>query len=301
MALAIFERVIYYIDGCSNADQIVRLLDIHGGKRTRTRKSATRIIVEPARFEEMNKKGSRAILVTPEWVYSSMKAGKKRPGEYYSPDPSLFFSSVVISAVGLSAQQVDDVRTAISICGGQWAPTITDEITHLIVGPTPGIELDLRPIHVSLGWFLDCRDQGVLLPASSGQSPQPCELGNPSFSAAQRFCESHLSELIVPARGHPSSRVGTQPPHRPLPVLPVELLTRIFIEFRDISQGSWLPHPMAALLPITQVSVRWRTIAHSTTALWTQITLNFHTKSSSVAFIGSLESGRYEVGRSLYR
>ncbi|KAJ7767769.1 hypothetical protein B0H16DRAFT_1520704 [Mycena metata] len=107
MALAIFEGVRYYIDTCSNAEQIAHLLDIHGGKRTArgTRKyasNATRVIVEPTRFEKctrkMRKEDSRALLVTPEWVYTSVKAGNKQPSQYYSPDPSMFFSSVVISA-----------------------------------------------------------------------------------------------------------------------------------------------------------------------------------------------------------
>ncbi|KAJ7767805.1 hypothetical protein B0H16DRAFT_337919, partial [Mycena metata] len=60
------------------------------------------------------------------------------------------------------------------------------------------------------------------------------------------------------------------------PVLPFEVLASIFIEYRDITLDS--PHPMAALLPISQVSGRWRTIAHSTTALWAHITLEFHTQ-----------------------
>ncbi|KAJ7767812.1 hypothetical protein B0H16DRAFT_1787454 [Mycena metata] len=281
MALAIFQGVEYYIDACCNADQIARLLDIHGGKRTRTRKLATRIIVEPAGFKmcarEKKKEGLKAILVTPEWVYSSVKAGNKQPPQHYSPDPSMFFSSVIISAVGLSDSQAASIGAEVARRGGQWLTTLTDNVTHLI----SKTELDFPasdnfyPIHVSHRWVLESLGQGFLLPAAPFEFSPSHEHNNPFFSAARRFCQSIVSQTNAHTTVSISRRtIRLRGPR--LPVLPFEVLSTIFIEFRDITLDSL--HPMAALLPISQVSTRWRTIAHSTTALWAHMTLEFHTQ-----------------------
>ncbi|KAJ7156417.1 hypothetical protein C8R46DRAFT_1356064 [Mycena filopes] len=62
-----------------------------------------------------------------------------------------------------------------------------------------------------------------------------------------------------------------------LPVLPVEVVGEIFLAFHDLyPQES--PHSMLALLKVSQISGRWRAIAHHTTALWTHIALEFHTR-----------------------
>ncbi|KAJ7164074.1 hypothetical protein C8R46DRAFT_1351956 [Mycena filopes] len=62
-----------------------------------------------------------------------------------------------------------------------------------------------------------------------------------------------------------------------LPVLPVEVVGEIFLAFRDLHpQAS--PQSMLALLRVSQISGRWRAIAHHTTALWTHIALDFHTR-----------------------
>lgn len=62
-----------------------------------------------------------------------------------------------------------------------------------------------------------------------------------------------------------------------LPVLPVEVVGEIFLAFRDLSPKE-SPHSMFALLKVSQISGRWRAIAHDTTALWTHIALEFHTR-----------------------
>ncbi|KAJ7767751.1 hypothetical protein B0H16DRAFT_336821 [Mycena metata] len=239
MALAIFEGVEYYIDACSDADQNARLLDIHGGKRTRTRKLATRIIVEPAGFKmcarEKEKEGFKAILVTPEWVYSSVKAGNKQSSNYYSPDPSMVFSSVIISAVGLSDSQAAFIGAEVARRGGQWLAAITDNVTHLI----SKTELDFppsdsfHPLHVSHRWVLECLVQDFLLPTAPFEFSPSHEHNNPSFSAARRFCQSILSQMNVHTTVSISRRTIRLRGSR-LPVLPFEVLAKIFIEFRDI-------------------------------------------------------------------
>ncbi|KAJ7018743.1 hypothetical protein C8F04DRAFT_1271755 [Mycena alexandri] len=168
---------------------ICRLLDSNGAEPAETRNLATRIIVERTRFGKCARKkkeeGLKAILVT--WVYSSVKAGNKRPPQYYSPDPSMFFSSVFMSAVRLQAASV---WTEIAKYGGQWVAAITDDVTHLRVEPTSKTELDFpnsngfHPFPVSYRWFLDCLIWGVLLPAAPVELSQSHEHDGLSFSAA---------------------------------------------------------------------------------------------------------------------
>ncbi|KAJ7023725.1 hypothetical protein C8F04DRAFT_1133509 [Mycena alexandri] len=64
---------------------------------------------------------------------------------------------------------------------------------------------------------------------------------------------------------------------RALPFLPFEILSAIFLAFRDAVLREWW-HAMAKLLVVSQVCGRWRNISHSTGALWTHLILNFHTK-----------------------
>ncbi|KAJ7171257.1 hypothetical protein C8R46DRAFT_1349300 [Mycena filopes] len=61
-----------------------------------------------------------------------------------------------------------------------------------------------------------------------------------------------------------------------LATLPFEVMGEIVLAFCDINAQE-SPHSMFALLKVSQISGRWRAIAHHITALWTHIALDFHT------------------------
>ncbi|KAJ7767774.1 hypothetical protein B0H16DRAFT_1520712, partial [Mycena metata] len=159
-----------------------------------------------AREEE--KEGLKAILVTPEWVYSSVKAGNKQPSNLIllltrSGDVLFFdyhFGSRVISKTELDFPASDS----------------------------------FRPLHVSHRWVLvECLVQAFLLPTAPFEFSPFHEHNNPSFSAARRFCQSILS----PTNAHTTvsiSRRTIRLRGPRLPVLPFEVLAKIFIEFRDM-------------------------------------------------------------------
>ncbi|KAJ7652686.1 hypothetical protein DFH06DRAFT_532809 [Mycena polygramma] len=263
----IFRGVKYRIACSDDVDSFRMLLDTNGAAQETDLKRTTRIIADSSHFAELEKVECKGIMVTPEWVYSSVKAGAKKPAQYYSGDPAMIFSSAVFSAVEQSEATVDILPTLIAKWGGQWLPTVTDEATHLIADPKNNAVdcKGFRPIIVSLRWVVECIRRGKLLPVESpGLATE-----KDSSSPAQRFCAGLLLEMqgggeLTPTGG-------------PSPYLPFEILAKIFIAFRDLLLESPAPS-IGALLTVSHVCSRWRDIALYTGALWTQFVLNFHTK-----------------------
>ncbi|KAJ7437245.1 hypothetical protein B0H11DRAFT_2294497 [Mycena galericulata] len=270
----IFRGVSYHIRfDAGSGDNLSRLLDDHGAKKAPTLRDASRVIIDRADYPIIKDYGCMGTMVTEEWVYSSIKSGVKRPSQYYSADPAMFFSSIVISATdGVSAANAHFIRTEITKNGGEWIPNLTPEVTHLIV-QTPDFNCTRSgcdPIVVSFRWFLDSLARRELQP-TSGQKT----MNEHVVSAARRFCDA------LPAKNNAGSDRCDQAlvtlERVTLPFVPFDVLSEIFLEFREIV----LEKPsssMAALLRLSHVCSRWRSIAHCTGALWTYLHLNFHAK-----------------------
>ncbi|KAJ7270388.1 hypothetical protein C8J57DRAFT_1605347 [Mycena rebaudengoi] len=271
----IFRGVLYHIDrSYDSGDLLCILLDENGGKAADTVKNATRIIVDPAHFTTYER-SCNAEIVTPEWVYSSVKSGVKRPSRYYSADPHMVFSSIVVSAVGLTA---GFVRTAITNGGGQWLPKITADVTHLVVDASAR-ESDFtgfQPIVVADRWVHDSLVQKALRPTAPYEkfTASECKVGGNTISASQRFCEALHTNRNTGSKLHDELSINTA---GPLPFVPFEILSKVFIEFRDITLDESQPS-LSALLLVSQVCGRWRDIAHCTRDLWVYMPLNFHAK-----------------------
>ncbi|KAJ6513037.1 hypothetical protein C8R45DRAFT_1206959 [Mycena sanguinolenta] len=245
---SIFGGVVYRIDPRSDDYDLLRfLLEHNGGKESKDPYcQATRIIVDPQHFallEQVGCKTHNPTVVSPEWVYSSVKFGAKRQAQYYSADPALFFSSAVVSVSG-------SLRDAVAKYGGKWLSTPTGDVTHLIVDPImiePGDD-PLGPILVHANWAIHSVVNKIPLPSAPYEiNSKP---GSKSRSAARRFCEAqfHL---------HHEEETPTLP-GGPLPLLPFEILGNIFVEFRnDALRNS-------------------SSVAHNTGELWTHLRLKFH-------------------------
>ncbi|KAJ7652764.1 hypothetical protein DFH06DRAFT_1418380 [Mycena polygramma] len=266
----IFRGVRYRIACSDDVDSLRMLLDTNGGAQESDLKRTTRIIVDSSHFAEVEKLECKGIMVTPEWVYSSVKAGAKKPAHYYSADPAMIFSSAVFSAVDLFAAITADILpTLIGKCGGQWLPTITDDVTHLIVDQqSSGVDRQgFKLTLVSLRWVAESVKTGKLLPIeASGVATQQA-----NTSPARRFCAALLLEM------HDAEAEITAAPGGPRPDLPLEILAKVFIMSRDLELES-ASRSISVLLTISHVCRRWRDIALYTTALWTHIVLNFHTE-----------------------
>ncbi|KAF8214832.1 hypothetical protein K438DRAFT_1749906 [Mycena galopus ATCC 62051] len=272
----IFRGVVYHIASDSDDRALRLLLEHNGAKETHNPTDATRIIiVHPRHFDKFKQMKCGAPIVTPEWVYSSVKRGLKAPSQYYSADPTLLFSSTVVSAAGLSVNYRDFIRNAITTRGGQWLPTLTDDVTHLIVDVEPTVPSncdarEFRPFVVCLDWVRDSLAQEVLLPTAPYEFLKPkVRTDQDAMSAARRFCEG-----LLPLKSHAPPEFRDK---IPIPFVPFEIFAKIFVYFRDDAMGESLPS-LRVLLRVSQVCSRWRSIAHCTGELWTRIPLNFHAK-----------------------
>ncbi|KAJ6513029.1 hypothetical protein C8R45DRAFT_1206951 [Mycena sanguinolenta] len=278
---SIFDGVVYHIDPpCKDRDLIRLLLKYNGGEEeSHHHTHPTRIIVdpqhfasfEPSKFSAYNR--PRPIVVTPEWVYSSVTRCMWREKAYYSADPALYFSSIVILALGLSTVLTDFLRDAVTKRGGEWLPTLTDQVTHLILDDTPGhCDLgDFRPICLSVDWVLDSLIKDVLLPSAPYEfSPK---FGKEIISTSPGFCEA--PSLSQEKEADKSEFVKTSiVSGGPMPLLPFEILSRIFVEFHY----EFFDAPLFVKMRVSQVCSYWRNVAHSTRELWTRLALNFHCK-----------------------
>ncbi|KAJ7510561.1 hypothetical protein B0H11DRAFT_1029469 [Mycena galericulata] len=245
----IFRGVSYHIRiDAGSGDNLSRLLDDHGAKKAPTLRDASRVIIDRADYPIIKDYGCMGTMVTEEWVYSSIKSGVKRPSQYYSADPAMFFSSIVISAIDVrlflpihshyidpglciqvSAANAHFIRTEITKNGGEWIPNLTPEVTHLIV-QTPDFNCTRSgcdPIVVSFRWFLDSLARRELQP-TSGQKT----MNEHIVSAARRFCDA------LPAKNNAASDRSDQAlvtlERVTLPFVLFVVLSEIFLEFREI-------------------------------------------------------------------
>ncbi|KAJ6600462.1 hypothetical protein DFH09DRAFT_1302932 [Mycena vulgaris] len=234
----LFHGVKYHICPCLHGlEQLRKILDSHGAQEASELKLATRVITDETHFFHFEEPRCKAVLVTPQWVYSSVKAGIKQPAQYYSADPAMFFSSAVVSVIGFSPAYEDLVRTVVTKYGGQWAATLTEDVTHLI--------------------------------ADTAHSTPPAHL-HPIIDTSPY--ENAAAQQKV--RRAPMER---QP--LPFPFIPFEIIAKIFLMCRNLALDK-LSGYVEVLLNLSQVSQRWRTIAHNTGPLWTHIFLDFHTTKS---------------------
>ncbi|KAJ7115461.1 hypothetical protein C8R44DRAFT_224034 [Mycena epipterygia] len=267
----IFQGVKYHICPCLPAREELRhILEINGAQEAENLKVATRVIIDQLHFSQFQELQCTATLVTPQWVYGSVKAGVKQPAQYFSADPALFFSSLVVSVVGVSATHADLVRTITTKYGGQWEETLTENVTHLIADNALGARrsTNLHPIVLSHAWFADS------IRLESLQDTTSYELAERSVS--ERSDDSAYTIHHFPDPAPKTVRTACS---RPLPFIPFEIIAKIFLMNRDLDLDQ-LRGCIHVLLNLSQVCQRWREIAHDTTPLWNHIFLDFHTKKS---------------------
>ncbi|KAJ7875512.1 hypothetical protein B0H14DRAFT_3859424 [Mycena olivaceomarginata] len=196
----------------------------------------------------------------------------KQPSRYYSADPTMFCSSMVMSVVGsqISRPHADLIRSIILKYGGQWAATPTENLTHLIADKTfdYGALPPCISIVVSHEWVRDSFEK------ESSQELGPYVLFKRDGDAPSTF-----HRTCPAAYGRKAKATARVPDQRQLPFLPVEIVVKIHLMSRDLALDELRSYPyINTLLRISQVCQRWRTIAHDNSALWTHLFLDFHTK-----------------------
>jgi hypothetical protein len=118
-------------------------------------------------------------VVKPSWVTDSLRAHKLKNPRTYSPDPALFMSDVVICCGDIPAGDKEAVEGGVIAMGGQIAPSLTKQVTHLLA-------LDLSDARCQLAtskrlqltmllphWFDDCLKVGRRISECPYTLPDP--------------------------------------------------------------------------------------------------------------------------------
>jgi hypothetical protein len=71
-------------------------------------------------------------VVKPAWVTASLTTKKLKNPRTYSPDPALFMSDVVICCGAIPTGDKEAIEGGVLAMGGQIAPTLSKQVTHLI-------------------------------------------------------------------------------------------------------------------------------------------------------------------------
>ncbi|KAJ7614825.1 hypothetical protein FB45DRAFT_1064484 [Roridomyces roridus] len=275
--MSLFRGVLYEIrlspDDVATSAVLKRLLEDDGGKVAPARRSATRIITN-SRTVVGSSVRSPGVIVSPEWVYSSVKAGVKQPARYYSADPELFFSSIVVSACcEIEPSSLHEYRSAVLRHGGQWLDIPTEETTHIISRSFPPSPASIGPVIIFEQRFLDSIARKERLPNVF--------VGGQEVSAARVFCNALLARPPVPPTIIDAGArdivqvIPRNSSRRDLPYLPYELLAEVFLIFREALDSRDLVRPLWRL---PHVCARWRLVAHNTAELWTRIYFHFHSE-----------------------
>ncbi|KAJ7615353.1 hypothetical protein FB45DRAFT_1035348 [Roridomyces roridus] len=266
------------LDGGSKAPTapaLCRLLDEHGAKKAATPSKATRLIVDASQYEKPETVAAlkhwhlSGVLVTAEWVYSSIEGGVKRPFQYYSPDPKLLFSSAVVSPSDLSSPPV--LQHVVTILGGQWLDAPTAQTTHYISQSTSD-HTNPDIVTIPPRSFLEFVARRERLP-----HPSHCVVDGRTISRAHLFCHTLLAQKSG-SDVQTKASVASSSEFRTLPYLPYEVVAEIFLVFKRDCLATPGPSFVRSLLKLTHVCGRWRLIAHYTAELWTDLHLDFHSK-----------------------
>ncbi|KAF9105007.1 hypothetical protein BGX27_009850 [Mortierella sp. AM989] len=202
---AIFQNVIFYLNpflGISKAAELEATLCANGALKTQssltededsTRQNITskptHIITNDLDFPDYKHATARGIhIVKPEWVTRSASAGRLQSPEYFSADPVMIFSGIVLTTTGLPQYDRQLIRGAVEDYGGRFIPTITPEVTHMITLTASGEKYDYIMEHPELGikvvlphWFQLCCNLRRLLPETIYEFPDPPML-NPDYT-----------------------------------------------------------------------------------------------------------------------
>ncbi|KAK0519639.1 regulator of Ty1 Transposition [Tilletia horrida] len=93
---------------------------------------------DPQADELMAPTGKRACVVSSQWVRRSWVLGALQQERFFSADPSLFFSGIIVSCSRLPTRDTELISAAVVSCGGGYRDKLTREVTHLVAANRQG-------------------------------------------------------------------------------------------------------------------------------------------------------------------
>ncbi|KAI8148041.1 hypothetical protein BJV82DRAFT_664374 [Fennellomyces sp. T-0311] len=82
--------------------------------------------------EERYKQLEGCAFVTPMWVTAAIKNGFAHEPVYYSPDPEMIFSGMVVTSYDLSEYDEHHISGLVKDFGGMYIATLSNDVTHLV-------------------------------------------------------------------------------------------------------------------------------------------------------------------------
>ncbi|KAI8606326.1 hypothetical protein EDD21DRAFT_361232 [Dissophora ornata] len=184
----LFQDVVFYLNpflGKARSVELEALLCADGAQRAGACQDSvsnpTHIITDDLDIPDYKHAVARGIhIVKPEWAFRSVKTEVLQDPQYFSADPSMIFSGVVLATTKLPLFDRQLIREALEDYGGIYSPTITPEVTHLLALSPSGSKYDLAMERKELGikvvlphWFHACCNLKRLLPEVLYLFPDP--------------------------------------------------------------------------------------------------------------------------------
>ncbi|RKP05457.1 BRCT domain-containing protein, partial [Thamnocephalis sphaerospora] len=114
-----------------------------------------------AEYEEARTRGIH--IVTPTWVRRATRNGYVHKPEFYSPEPDMFLSGIVVTTSQIPDTDRDAIFGGVEAFGGQWQEKMVKEVTHLVTLSASGPRYESAMQNPQLGikvvlphWLDDC-------------------------------------------------------------------------------------------------------------------------------------------------
>ncbi|KAI8099113.1 BRCT domain-containing protein [Halteromyces radiatus] len=132
----IFANVIFEFDRILTGTRRAALQNIlleHGAKAFENEKRHGHADHATHYITNRNKKYvSAQYQVTPNWVTAAVRNGFVHEPQYYYPDPTKFFSGIVVTTFGIPERDREAIFGATMALGGQYREGLSSDVTHLV-------------------------------------------------------------------------------------------------------------------------------------------------------------------------
>ncbi|KAG0006498.1 hypothetical protein BGZ65_007320 [Modicella reniformis] len=205
----LFQNVVFYLNlflGKTRAAELEATLCSNGATRSsyvNDESNTTHIITDDLDFPYYKYAEAREIhIVTPEWVSRSISSGRLQNPQYFSANPKMIFSGIVLATSKLPLYDRKLIREAVEAYGGHFTLNLTSDVTHIIAPLSIGRKCEYAMSHPEWGiklvlphWFQLCLNLKRRLPETIYQLPNP-PMSDPDY-VVQEQVQGYAPQLYV--------------------------------------------------------------------------------------------------------